>query len=52
VFGENGVGFLNLGATQTTQQPTPTIFGTSFEANVLNWILFFVGFGFIWMWFF
>jgi len=28
-----------------------TIFSTRYEANFLNWILFFLGFGFIWMWF-
>jgi len=29
-----------------------TIFGTNREATFFNWILFFLGFGFIWMWFF
>jgi len=28
-----------------------TIFSTKYEATFLNWILFFVCFGFIWMWF-
>jgi len=28
-----------------------TIFGTSWEANFLNWLLFFFGFGWLWMWF-
>jgi len=28
-----------------------TIFSTRYEANFLNWLLFFLGFGFIWMWF-
>ena len=27
------------------------IFSTVFEANVLNWVLFVLGFGWIWMWF-
>jgi hypothetical protein len=32
--------------------PKPnTIFSTKYEATPLNWILFFVCFGFIWMWF-
>jgi len=28
-----------------------TIFSTGYKASFLNWILFFIGFGFIWMWF-
>jgi len=28
-----------------------TIFNTRHEANVANWLLFFLGFGWIWMWF-
>jgi len=28
-----------------------TIFNTRWEANVVNWLLFFLGFGWIWMWF-
>lgn len=28
-----------------------TIFNTKYEASFWNWLLFFVGFGFIWMWF-
>ena len=28
-----------------------TIFSTRYESNFLNWLLFFLGFGFIWMWF-
>jgi hypothetical protein len=28
-----------------------TIFSTKYEATVWNWILFFVGFGWLWMWF-
>jgi hypothetical protein len=31
--------------------PSNTIFGTRHEATFLNWLLFFLGFGFIWMWF-
>jgi endoglucanase len=27
------------------------IFSTKYEATVLNWLLFFLGFGWIWMWF-
>jgi len=34
-----------------TVHPYKVIFGTRYEANLLNWILFFIGFGFIWMWF-
>ena len=32
--------------------PPKTIFSTKYEATLLNWLLFFVGFGWIWMWFF
>jgi predicted porin len=31
--------------------PTNTIFTTKYEATLLNWILFFVFFGWVWMWF-
>jgi len=31
--------------------PTNTIFSTKYEATFLNWLLFFLGFGWIWMWF-
>jgi len=31
--------------------PIRTIFGTDYEAKFWNWILFFLGFGWIWMWF-
>lgn len=35
-----------------SQSPKPnTIFGTKWEATPLNWILFFVCFGWLWMWF-
>jgi len=34
-----------------TAQWAKTIFSTRYEATILNWLLFFVGFGFIWMWF-
>jgi len=27
-----------------------TVFSTSYEATFINWLLFFLGFGFIWMW--
>ena len=43
---------LNFTLTVTAAvQPPKTIFSTRFEANIINWILFFLGFGFIWMWF-
>jgi len=49
---------LNAGASYTitgnvtfTAQWAKTIFSTKYEATFLNWILFFVCFGFIWMWF-
>jgi len=32
-------------------QPVKKIFSTKYDATLLNWILFFVCFGFIWMWF-
>jgi len=39
-------------ATKTvTIRVIKTIFGTKYEATLLNWLLFFLGFGFIWMWF-
>ena len=41
-------------ATGTTQPSTTTantIFGTNWESNFLNWFLFIVGFGWLWMWF-
>jgi len=31
--------------------PPPTIFSTDWEATPLNWLLFFLGFGWVWMWF-
>ena len=31
--------------------PVKTIFSTKHEATFFNWILFFLGFGWIWMWF-
>ena len=38
---------------KTTPQPNPVkkIFSTKYDATFLNWILFFVCFGWIWMWF-
>jgi len=54
----NGSTTLNAGASYTvtgnvtfTAQWAKTIFSTKYEATFLNWILFFVCFGFIWMWF-
>ena len=36
----------------TVQPPTvKTIFSTKYESSFLNWILFFIGFGWVWMWF-
>jgi len=43
--------FWNPPAPTTTQPPGGGIFGTGWEATPLNWLLFFFGFGFIWMWF-
>ena len=40
--------------TTTTRPPTTTantIFSTRWESTFVNWVLFFLGFGFIWMWF-
>ena len=41
------------GLTQNQPLPTPKkyIFSTKYEATFLNWILFFVCFGWVWMWF-
>ncbi|MCL2195341.1 MAG: Ig-like domain-containing protein, partial [Oscillospiraceae bacterium] len=36
---------------QTTIRVYNTIFSTRWEATFFNWLLFFLGFGFIWMWF-
>jgi len=41
----------NNGSTTPPPPPANTIFGTRWEATILNWILFFLGFGWIWMWF-
>lgn len=53
--GETGDAFFNVFSTNTGSgilpQPANTIFNTRWEANFLNWILFFLGFGWIWMWF-
>jgi len=41
-----------LGGTPTPPpEPGNTIFGTGWEATRVNWMLFFVFFGWIWMWF-
>jgi len=37
--------------TITVERNTDTIFGTGWESTPLNWIMFFVLFGWIWMWF-
>ena len=37
--------------TPDPDPPAKNIFGTKHESNFLNWLLFFVGFGWIWMWF-
>ena len=39
----------NPGGGNTTE--SKRIFSTNYDATPLNWILFFVCFGFIWMWF-
>ena len=36
---------------ENASSPSNTIFGTGYEATFFNWILFFIGFGWIWMWF-
>ena len=38
-------------AQVTLNVQTPRIFSTNWEANFFNWLLFFLGFGWIWMWF-
>ena len=38
-------------STDPSTAPKEYIFGSKYEATFLNWILFFLGFGFIWMWF-
>ena len=39
-------------ATYTIEQnPIKYIFSTKYKATIINWILFFVCFGWIWMWF-
>ena len=38
-------------AAQTTVRVYRTIFSTRWKATPLNWLLFFLGFGWVWMWF-
>ncbi|MCL2495220.1 MAG: hypothetical protein FWE98_06145 [Oscillospiraceae bacterium] len=44
-------GFCTVWVKDPSYVPPKTIFSTRYEATFLNWILFFLGFGFIWMWF-
>ena len=37
--------------TASFEDAPKTIFSTRYPSNFLNWLLFFLGFGFIWMWF-
>jgi len=46
-----GASYTVVGNVTFTAQWAKTIFSTKYEATFLNWILFFVCFGFIWMWF-
>jgi uncharacterized repeat protein (TIGR02543 family) len=48
-----GDGTVTAQWTQNTTPPTPKkyIFSTRYEATFLNWILFFLLFGWLWMWF-
>jgi uncharacterized repeat protein (TIGR02543 family) len=46
-----GATYIVNGNVTFTAQWAKTIFSTKYEATFLNWILFFVCFGFIWMWF-
>jgi len=46
-----GASYTVTGNVTFTAQWAKTIFSTKYEATFLNWILFFVCFGFIWMWF-
>jgi len=41
----------NVSVTATYKDAAKKIFSTKYDATFLNWILFFIGFGFIWMWF-
>ena len=41
-----------VNACTTTEPPTDEIFSTGWASTWYNWLLFFLGFGFIWMWFF
>jgi hypothetical protein len=49
----NGVGNDATVSYTVTVSPKPpkTIFSTAYEASVCNWLLFFLCFGWIWMWF-
>jgi len=46
-YGANGF----FAVDGVTVHPYKLIFGTKYEAKFWNWVLFFVCFGFIWMWF-
>jgi len=46
-----GANYTVTGNVTFTAQWAKTIFSTKYEATFLNWILFFLCFGFIWMWF-
>jgi len=46
-----GASYTVTGNVTFTAQWAKTIFSTKYEATFLNWILFFLCFGFIWMWF-
>ena len=41
----------SLNTAYANLQTIKTIFGTKYESTFLYWILFFLGFGWIWMWF-
>jgi len=41
----------NVSVTATYKDAAKKIFSTKYDSNFLNWILFFVCFGWIWMWF-
>ena len=48
---EAGNGYGTTSTLNFTLTVAKTIFSTNHESNILNWLLFFLGFGFIWMWF-
>ena len=48
----NALNTAYAGLRENTQPPSiQYIFTTRYEATFLNWILFFLGFGWLWMWF-